>query len=69
MLYSICRALGRCDLPMNIVVSPAECALYIDVLIKQRIYCLLAYPKNVQTDLTEKQKKMIRNLIAGLREE
>lgn len=42
---------------------------YVDVVIRERIYLLLAYPKNVQTDLTAEQKKMMRKLIERIKEE
>ena len=31
------------------------------------IYLLFAYPKNVQTDLTEQEKKLLRQLVAQLK--
>lgn len=43
--------------------------IYVDVVIRERIYLLLAYPKNVQTDLTAEQKKMMRKLIERIKEE
>ena len=43
--------------------------IYVDVVIRERIYLLLAYPKNVQTDLTSEQKKMMRKLIKLIKEE
>ena len=43
--------------------------IYVDVVIREQIYLLLAYPKNVQTDLNPAQKKVIRNLIEMLKEE
>ena len=42
--------------------------IYVDVVIREQIYLLLAYPKNVQTDLNPAQKKVIRNLIEMLKE-
>jgi hypothetical protein len=36
---------------------------------RERIYLLLAYPKNVQTDMTAEQKKIINQLIVTLKEE
>ena len=43
--------------------------IYVDVMTRGRIYCLLAYPKNVQTNLTKEQKKVLRKLISALKEE
>lgn len=43
--------------------------IYVDVLIRERVYLLLAYPKNVQTDLTNEQRKILCALIDALKEE
>lgn len=43
--------------------------IYVDVVIREQIYLLLAYPKNVQTDLNPEQKKIIRKLIETIKEE
>jgi len=43
--------------------------IYVDVVIRERIYLLLAYPKNVQADLTPEQKKMVRKLVEMIKEE
>ena len=43
--------------------------IYVDIVVKQQIYFLLAYPKNRQDNLTESQKKEIRNLINLLKGE
>lgn len=43
--------------------------IYVDVVVREQIYLLLAYPKNVQTDLTPEQKKVLRSLIKRLKEE
>jgi len=42
--------------------------VYVDVVIREHIYLLLAYPKNVQTDLTSEQKKVINKLISAIKE-
>ena len=42
--------------------------IYVDVVIREQIYLLLAYPKNVQTDLNPEQKKIIRKLIETIKE-
>lgn len=43
--------------------------IYVDIVIKQRIYLLLAYPKNVQTDLKPEQKRVIQNIIEAIKRE
>ena len=43
--------------------------IYVDVVIKERIYLLMAYPKNVKTDLSPEQQKMVRKLIESIKEE
>jgi len=43
--------------------------IYVDVVIRERIYLLLAYPKNVQSDLTPEQKMMVRKLVRLIKEE
>ncbi|MBQ1452862.1 MAG: type II toxin-antitoxin system RelE/ParE family toxin [Ruminococcus sp.] len=43
--------------------------IYIDILTKERLYLLFAYPKNVQEDLTSEQKKQLRLLIEAIKEE
>ncbi|MGN0178895.1 MAG: type II toxin-antitoxin system RelE/ParE family toxin [Monoglobaceae bacterium] len=43
--------------------------IYLDVFEKEKLYLLLAYPKNVQTDLTQEQKKAIKNLIEIIKKE
>ena len=42
--------------------------IYVDIVIRERIYLLMAYPKNVQTDLTYAQKESLNKLITILRE-
>ena len=44
-------------------------AVYVDVVVRERIYLLLAYPKNVQTDLTPEQKRMLNKIITAIKEE
>lgn len=43
--------------------------IYVDVVVRERIYLLLAYPKNVQADLTPEQKKLVRKIIQTIKEE
>lgn len=43
--------------------------VYVDVVIKDKIYLLLAYPKNAQANLTNEQKAVINALITSIKEE
>lgn len=43
--------------------------IYVDVVVRKWIYLLMAYPKNVQTDLSPNQKKMVRKLVERIKEE
>jgi len=43
--------------------------MYVDVVIREHIYLLLAYPKGVQIDLTSEQKKELNKMIVTLKEE
>lgn len=43
--------------------------VYLYVEIREKIYFVLAFPKNVQVNLTGEQKKRIRDLVATLKEE
>lgn len=43
--------------------------IYLDILEKERLYFLLSYPKNVQADLTNEQKKAIKSLIDQIKKE
>ncbi len=43
--------------------------IYVDVFEKEKLYLLLAYPKNVQDNLTPEQKKMIHKLIDAIKKE
>lgn len=43
--------------------------IYVDVVVRERIYLLMAYPKNVQTDLSPDQKKMVRKVVERIKEE
>ena len=42
--------------------------VYVDVVIQEHIYLLLAYPKNVKTDLTPSEKKVLNKIIAIVKE-
>ncbi len=43
--------------------------IYVDVFELEKLYFLLAYPKNVQDNLTPDQKKMIRKLVEAIQKE
>lgn len=43
--------------------------VYLDVFEKEKLYLLFAYPKNVQDDLTEEQRKAIKSLIDAIKKE
>ena len=38
--------------------------VYVDVVIRERIYLITAYSKNVQTDLSLEEKKQLRKVVA-----
>jgi len=41
--------------------------IYIDIVVREHIYLLLAYPKNVQTDLSSEQKRTINKIISEIK--
>jgi hypothetical protein len=43
--------------------------IYVDVFEKEKLYFLLAYPKNIQDDLTPDQKKQVRKLVEAIKKE
>ena len=43
--------------------------VYVDIVVKEQIYLLAAYAKNVQTDLDPDQKKVIRKMVEIIKEE
>ena len=43
--------------------------IYLDILKKERIYLLFAYPKNVQENLTDEQKNAILQMVKKLKGE
>ena len=43
--------------------------IYLDVFEKEKLYLLFAYPKNMQEDLTEEQKRAIKMLIDAIKKE
>lgn len=43
--------------------------IYVDIFEKEKLYLLLAYPKNVQDNLTPVQEKAIKDLIDTIRKE
>lgn len=42
--------------------------IYVDLVIDEEIYLLAAYAKNEQSDMTESQKRIVRELIRKLKE-
>ena len=43
--------------------------IYVDVFEKEKLYLLFAYPKKVQENLTDEQKKAIRRIIEEIEKE
>ena len=43
--------------------------IYVDIEVKECIYLLNVYAKNEKTDLTEKEKKVLKKLVEILKEE
>ena len=43
--------------------------IYVDIVVREQIYLLLAYQKNVQSDLTPDQKKQVRNAVNRIKGE
>lgn len=43
--------------------------IYVDIFEKEKLYLLLAYPKNVQDNLTSTQKDAIKQLIEDIKKE
>ena len=49
--------------------SGSSRVIYVDVFEKEKLYFLLAYPKNVQDNLTPNQKKQVRKLVEAIKKE
>ena len=43
--------------------------IYVDIEIKECIYLLNVYAKNERTDLSDKERKMLKKLVDVLKEE
>lgn len=43
--------------------------IYLDVFEKEKLYLLLAYPKNVQSNLTPAQERAIKDLVDKIKKE
>lgn len=43
--------------------------IYVDVVVRERIYLITAYAKNVQTDLDPDEKKAFRTLVEYIKKE
>ena len=59
----------RIELSDNRGKSGGGRVIYIDVLEKEKLYLLFAYPKNVQDDLTNEQKNAIKKIIYLIKKE
>jgi hypothetical protein len=42
--------------------------IYVDIVVEEQIYLLLAYPKSRQSNFTEEQKKILLEIIRELKE-
>ena len=43
--------------------------IYVDVVVRERIYLITAYAKNVQTDLDPNEKKAFRKMVEYIKKE
>lgn len=43
--------------------------LYIDFIVYEKIYLLMAYPKNQKENISDKEKKIIKQLVTDLKNE
>ena len=43
--------------------------IYVDIFEKEKLYFLFAYPKNVQVNLTEQQKKIVLQMVEAIKGE
>jgi len=43
--------------------------LYIDFIVYEKIYLLMAYPKNQKDNISDKEKKIIKQLVTDLKNE
>jgi len=43
--------------------------IYLDIFETEKLYFLLAYPKNVQENLTPEQTKILKNLVDAIKKE
>ena len=43
--------------------------IYVDIFEKEKLYFLVAYPKNVQGNLTEQQKKSVLQMVEAIKGE
>jgi len=43
--------------------------IYVDVVVKEKIFLLLAYPKNAQENLTPEQKRSLSALVDTIKKE
>jgi len=43
--------------------------IYVDIVVKKRIHLVLAYPKNVQDNLTPEQMRIVRKIVEAIKKE
>lgn len=43
--------------------------IYVDIFEKEHLHLLLAYPKNVQDDLTPEQKRLVKQMVEQIKKE
>lgn len=57
-------------IPIDDIGKRSGCrVIYVDIEVKECIYLLNVYAKNEQTDLTDKERKMLKKLVEALKEE
>ena len=54
---------------MRIQMNGGGRVIYVDIFEKEKLYFLFAYPKNVQVNLTEQQKKIVRQMVEAIKGE
>lgn len=43
--------------------------IYVDIVVKKHIHLVLAYPKNIQENLTPEQKQLVRKIVEAIKKE
>ncbi len=59
----------RIQLENNKGKSGGARVCYVDIAVKEKIYLITAYPKNVQDNLSKEERNIIRKLVVSLKEE